>query len=117
MPQLIEQGYIYVAKPPLYKAQSGKNVRYAYSDQELEDIKLEFPGKKLDIQRYKGLGEMDAEQLWDTTMDPKTRTLVQVHLEDAVEATQTFEMLMGEEVEPRKKFIQENAHYADNLDI
>ena len=117
MPQLIEQGYIYVAKPPLYKAQSGKNVRYAYSDQELEDIKAEFPGKKLDIQRYKGLGEMDAEQLWDTTMDPKTRTLVQVHLEDAVEATQTFEMLMGEEVEPRKKFIQENAHYADNLDI
>ena len=117
MPQLIEQGYIYVAKPPLYKAQTGKVSRYAYSDEELEKIKAEFPGKKLDIQRYKGLGEMDAEQLWDTTMDPAKRTLVQVHLEDAAEANQTFEMLMGEEVEPRKIFIQENAHYADNLDI
>ena len=117
MPQLIEQGYIYVAKPPLYKAQTGKISRYAYSDEELEKIKAEYPGKKLDIQRYKGLGEMDAEQLWDTTMDPAKRTLVQVHLEDAAEANQTFEMLMGEEVEPRKIFIQENAHYADNLDI
>ena len=117
MPQLIEQGYIYVAKPPLYKAQTGKVSRYAYSDEELEKIKAEYPGKKLDIQRYKGLGEMDAEQLWDTTMDPAKRTLVQVHLEDAAEANQTFEMLMGEEVEPRKIFIQENAHYADNLDI
>lgn len=117
MPQLIENGYIYVAKPPLYKAQTGKIVRYCYSDQELEDVKEEFPGKKLDIQRYKGLGEMDAEQLWDTTMDPAKRTLVQVHLDDAVIATQTFEMLMGEEVEPRKKFIQENAHFANNIDI
>ena len=117
MQPLIENGYIYVAKPPLYKAQTGKMVRYCYSDQELEDVKKEFPGKKLDIQRYKGLGEMDAEQLWDTTMDPSTRTLVQVHLDDAVIATQTFEMLMGEEVEPRKKFIQENAHFASNIDI
>ena len=117
MPQLIEQGYIYVAKPPLYKAQFGKQIRYAYSDEELEQYKREFPDRKPDVQRYKGLGEMDAEQLWETTMDPALRTLVQVHLEDALVADQTFEMLMGEDVDPRKKFIQENAHFANNLDI
>ena len=117
MPGLIEHGYIYVAKPPLYKAQFGKAVRYAYSDEELEEYKREFPERKPEVQRYKGLGEMDAEQLWDTTMDPTTRTLVQVHLEDANIASQTFEMLMGEDVEPRKNFIQENAQFADNIDI
>ena len=117
MPGLIEHGYIYVAKPPLYKAQFGKQVRYAYSDEELEQYKREFPDRKPEVQRYKGLGEMDAEQLWDTTMDPTTRTLVQVHLEDANIASQTFEMLMGEDVEPRKNFIQENAQFADNIDI
>lgn len=117
MPQLIEQGYIYVAKPPLFKASYGKTVRYAYSDEELEAIKAEFKDRRPDVQRYKGLGEMDAEQLWETTMDPALRTLVQVHLEEALIADQTFEMLMGEDVDPRKKFIQENAHYANNLDI
>ena len=117
MPELIEQGYIYVAKPPLYKAQFGKQIRYAYSDEKLEDYKKEFPDRKPDVQRYKGLGEMDAEQLWEITMDPALRTLVQVHLEDALIADQTFEMLMGEDVDPRKKFIQENAHFANNLDI
>ncbi len=117
MPELIEKGYIYVAKPPLYKAQFGKTVKYAYSDEELESYKKEYPDRKPDVQRYKGLGEMDPEQLWETTMDPALRTLVQVHLEDATIASQTFEMLMGEDVDPRKNFIQENAHYANNLDI
>ncbi|MDE5546562.1 MAG: DNA topoisomerase (ATP-hydrolyzing) subunit B [Anaeroplasmataceae bacterium] len=117
MPELIEKGYIYVAKPPLYKAQFGKAVRYAYSDEELEMYKKEFSDRKPDVQRYKGLGEMDPEQLWETTMDPALRTLVQVHLEDANIASETFEMLMGEDVDPRKNFIQDNAHYANNLDI
>ena len=117
MPELIEKGYIYVAKPPLYKAQFGKAVYCAYSDEELEDYKKQYPERKPDVQRYKGLGEMDPEQLWETTMDPALRTLVQVHLEDATIASQTFEMLMGEDVDPRKIFIQENAHYANNLDI
>ena len=115
---LIEAGYIYVAKPPLFRIQFGKQMDYVYSEEELERLKKnKYSGKKYDVQRYKGLGEMDAKQLWDTTMDPKYRTLTQVHLDDAQVADMTFEMLMGEEVEPRKVFIQENAHFADNLDI
>ncbi|MCR5112821.1 MAG: DNA topoisomerase (ATP-hydrolyzing) subunit B [Acholeplasmatales bacterium] len=115
---LIEAGYIYVAKPPLYRIQFAKQMDYVYSDEDLEKLKqTKYAGKKYDVQRYKGLGEMDAEQLWDTTMDPKYRTLTRVHLEDAIIADETFEMLMGEEVEPRKLFIQQNAHFADNLDI
>ena len=117
MPKLIENGYVYVAKPPLYKAEYGKTVKYCYSDEELEEYKATLPGKKLAIQRYKGLGEMDAEQLWDTTMDPAVRTLTQVQLDDAMLADRMFSMLMGDEVEPRKKFIQDNAKYAANLDF
>ena len=118
MKGLIEAGYIYIAKPPLYRIQYGKQMDYVYSDEDLDELKkTKYANKKYDVQRYKGLGEMDAEQLWDTTMDPRYRTLVRVHLEDAMTADAIFEDLMGEEVEPRKLFIQENAHFADNLDI
>ena len=117
MRPLVEAGYIYVACPPLYKIEYGKNkVFYAYSDAELEKIKAENPGKP-SIQRYKGLGEMDAEQLWETTMDPRNRILIRVTVNDAMEADQVFSMLMGEEVSPRRKFIEENAIYVSNLDV
>ncbi len=113
---VLEQGYIYIAQPPLYKVQKGNSVRYAYTDHQLDVIKAEM-GSKLSIQRYKGLGEMNPEQLWETTMDPKNRTLIRVTVDDAEEADRNFSMLMGEEVEPRKNFIIENAHFVENLDI
>ncbi|MFN2745025.1 MULTISPECIES: DNA topoisomerase (ATP-hydrolyzing) subunit B [Bacillus] len=118
MRQIIEQGYVYIAQPPLYKIQQGKRVEYAYNDQQLEDILKELPQTpKPGLQRYKGLGEMNATQLWETTMDPETRTLLQVTLKDAIDADETFEMLMGDKVEPRRNFIEENARYVKNLDI
>ncbi len=115
MKPLIDLGYVFIAQPPLYKVQSGKKVEYVYSDEGLQRA-LEEMGGRPNIQRYKGLGEMNPEQLWETTMDPENRTLLQVSLKDAMDADQVFSMLMGEEVEPRKLFIQENAIYADNID-
>ena len=114
MKPVIEGGYVYIAQPPLYKVQKGKKIAYAYKEQEMDQLREEFKdGYK--VQRYKGLGEMDAEQLWETTMDPQHRVLKRVTIDDAMEADSVFDMLMGEDVEPRREYIQENAVYA-NLD-
>ena len=114
--EVLEGGYVYIAQPPLYRAQKGNTIKYAYSDEELDRIKKDF-GEKINIQRYKGLGEMDPDQLWETTMDPEVRILKQVNVDNAMEADKIFSMLMGDEVEPRKKYIVENAHFVKNLDI
>lgn len=115
---LIEGGYIYAAQPPLYLLSSGKTVKYAYSDEERDELLKEFPENvKVGIQRYKGLGEMDAEQLWDTTMNIEHRILLKITLDDAKKAEQVLKDLMGEDVEPRRKFLDENAKYVENLDI
>ena len=118
MRPLIEHGYVYIAQPPLYKLEQGKKKHYVYDDEALDILRSTLPETpKISMSRYKGLGEMNADQLWETTMDPEQRNLLQVELDDAIEADQTFEMLMGDIVEHRRNFIEENARYVENLDV
>ena len=117
MRPLIEGGYVYAAQPPLFKVKKGKKEYYAFSDNELSKLLDEVGRQGADVSRYKGLGEMNAEQLWETTMDPESRTLLQVTIDDAIMADEIFSMLMGDKVAPRRDFIEANAKYVTNLDI
>ena len=118
---VIEGGYVYAAQPPLYKIKHGKTIKYVLTDEKrdeyVNDLLLKNPNTKYEVSRNKGLGEMDPDELCDTTMNIDHRTLVQITIDDALQANEIFETLMGEEVEPRRKFIQENATYAENLDF
>jgi DNA gyrase subunit B len=120
MQQLFTDGHLFIAQPPLFRVQSGREIRYAYSDKERDEIVADIGKKRkseVGIQRYKGLGEMNPEQLWDTTMNPATRTILRADLQDAVLADEVFDMLMGDQVPPRKKFIQTHAKSVRNLDV
>lgn len=117
MKPLLENNYVYIAQPPLFKVKKGKDIHYVYSNEELAKLQDEIGRDRMEIQRYKGLGEMNAEQLWETTMDPAKRTILQVTMEDAIKADELFTILMGDVVEPRREFIQDNAQYVRNLDV
>jgi DNA gyrase subunit B len=117
MKPIIEEGYLYIAQPPLYKVQKGKNVQYSYNDAELAQVLKEIGRDNINIQRYKGLGEMNPKQLWETTLDEKTRVMKKVTIEDAIVADQIFTILMGDQVEPRRQFIEQNAKAAVNIDV
>ncbi|MCB0237471.1 MAG: DNA topoisomerase IV subunit B, partial [Anaerolineae bacterium] len=114
---LIAGGHLYIAQPPLYQIKSGKDEHYVYTEDEKDRVIKRLDGKKVNLQRYKGLGEMNPEQLWVTTMNPENRTLLQVNIEDAAAADRTFDMLMGSAVPPRKRFIQTHAKQVKNLDV
>ena len=116
MRPLVDGGYIYLAQPPLFKVEKGKNVKYVYNDNDLTSVTEEMGGK-CDVQRYKGLGEMTHNQLWETTMNPENRTMRRVTVEDAVRADEVFTVLMGDNVDPRREFIETNARFVENLDI
>jgi DNA gyrase subunit B len=117
MRPLIEHGYVYLAMPPLYRVAKGKSFKYVYSDAEKDKVVAEYGSEGVSIQRYKGLGEMNPHQLWDTTMDPAVRSLKKIMIEDAVQADRMFTILMGEEVAPRKAFIMKHAKEVVNLDV
>ena len=117
MPQVIEQGHLYIAQPPLYRVSTGKITKYAQSEKERDAIVKQMNVKNVSVQRFKGLGEMNADQLWETTMNPETRTLLRVDIENAAVADEVFTMLMGEKVAPRKDFIKTEARKVRNLDV
>ena len=117
MRELIESGFVYIAQPPLYKIKKGKQEQYLYSEEELENAIAALGRDGIQVQRYKGLGEMNPDQLWETTMNPETRIIKRVELVDAMEADRIFGVLMGDRVEPRRQFIEDNARLVKNLDI